>query len=41
MMKKLLNSKTFWELVFVIPTFIFSFGIMILIILALIKFIWG
>ncbi len=40
-MKKILNSKIFWELIFAIPTLLFSLGIMILIIMALIKYIWG
>ena len=40
-MKKLLNSKTFWELIFVIPTLLISLGVSVLIIMALIKYIFG
>ena len=40
-MKRLLRSKTFWELIIVIPSLLISLGISVLIIMALIKFIWG
>lgn len=40
-MKRLLNSKTFWELLITIPSLLISLGIGVLIIIALIKFIWG
>ena len=40
-MKRLLQSKTFWDLLITIPTLLISSVISVLIIMALIKYIFG
>ena len=40
-MKRLLQSKTFWELLITIPTILISSAISVLIIMALIKYVFG
>lgn len=40
-MKKLLSNKIFWEITLYVLSILISLGFGILIILALIKFVWG